>query len=353
LSINGFTNRWNAEDFKRNDFFDTVRVCEWRPSGEEKLDIESRWREGRLRDFAILPLRKEFNEMARRRHYDFVLISYAYWANLSDEFGSDVVKIIDLHDFITLNLYISIGRGIFKFGRMFEEEIKAISKFNFALSISEEETLALSPFCPETKFVNAPIFFEPKFKKDSGHEFDLLFVGSDNPFNREGMSWFMKDIYPLLSPTVRIAVVGDVCKILNKKDNMVLIPHTDDLDEIYNRTNLAFCPLRGGTGLKVKVVEALSYGIPVITTSWGLSGIIQKYDNGCIIADNAKDFAKTVLYLLNNGEEYLSLKHKAESFFLRHFSSEACRTKLDKIFLDPSCLTNSAASTLHIKEEEK
>lgn len=355
LSINGFTNTWSREDLRRRELFDSLRVCEWEPSKDEKLDIERNWKEGRLRNFAISLLRKAFREMASSKQYEFVLVSYAYWANLADEVRNDAIKVIDLHDFITLNLYTSTGRGGFKFGRMFEDEIRAISKFNYALSISEEETVTLQPFCPETKFINAPISFISKFNKNSGHEFDLLFVGSDNPFNREGMSWFMKDIYPILQPTIRIAIVGSVCKIINKKDNIVLIYHVDDLDEIYNRTKLAFCPLRGGTGLKVKVVEALSYGIPVITTSWGLSGIIQKYENGCIIADNAKDFAKTALYLLNNGEEYLSLKHKAERFFMRHFSAEVCRTKLDKVFLNHADLglASSAASALHIKEEEK
>jgi glycosyltransferase involved in cell wall biosynthesis len=335
LSINGFTNRWSKEDIRRRELFDSIRVCEWEPSKEEKLAIERSWKEGRLRNFAISPLRKAFREMVSSKEYEFVLISYVYWASLADEVSNNAIKVIDLHDFITLNLYISTGRGIFKFGRMFEEEIRAISKFNYALSISEEETIMLQPFCPETIFINVPISFSPKFKKNENHDFDLLFVGSDNPFNREGMSWFMKNVYPLLPSTIRIAVVGTVCRFLEKKENISLIPYAPDLDEIYTKTKIVFCPLRGGTGLKVKVVEALSYGIPVITTSWGLSGILQKYDNGCVIVDDAKDFAKTVLYLLNNSDEYLCLKRKAEHFFISHFSTEVCNRRLDEVFLNP------------------
>lgn len=347
LSINGFTNKWSKEDLWKRELLNSVNVCEWNLSKDERQDIESRWKEGKLRNFAISSLRKTFRDMISSKQYKFVLISYVYWANLIDEVRNDVIKVIDLHDFITLNLYISTGRGVFKFGHMFEDEIRAISKFNYALSISEEEAIMLQPFCPETTFINAPISFNPKFINSGNHNIDLLFVGSDNSFNRDGMSWFIKHVYPLLPTTVRIAVVGNVCRFLEKKDNISLISYATKLDDIYTKTKIVFCPLRGGTGVKVKVVEALSYGIPVVTTSWGLSGILQKYENGCIVANNPRDFANAVLFLLNNQGEYLKFKHMAETFFMRHFSRDTCWKNLDCIFSNMNCIKENSCKDLY------
>ncbi|MCR4287212.1 MAG: glycosyltransferase [Deltaproteobacteria bacterium] len=196
--------------------------------------------------------------MTAQRRYGHVIISYVYWAALADLVPYDTVKVIDLHDFVTLNKYMITGKGEFRLGRMFAGEVRAISKFDFALSISREETLMLSPFCPKTRFVDVPVSFPKRFPKKRGHDFDLLFFGSDNAFNLEGIKWFMKEVYPLLPAAVRIAIVGRVSGHVEKKGNITLIPHVSDVDEVYSRSKLSFCPLKGGTGLKVKVVEALS-----------------------------------------------------------------------------------------------
>lgn len=333
LSINGFSNRWNDEDLERKDFFDSIRVCEWKPSFIEKWCNFRRIKTGRLPNRAIQSLCLEFSKMTANRHYDFILINYVFWASLADNVSGDVKKVIELHDFITLNLYLKNKQEKFRFGPMFEEEIHLISKFHYALSISEE-MLFLSPFCPKTKFVNAPISFQQKDSTNNKYDYDLLFVGSDNPFNREGIAWFVEKVYPLLPSNLSIAVVGKICNFLKENNDIVRIPYISDLDEIYHKTKLSFCPLKGGTGLKVKVIEALSYGKPVVTTSWGLSGVVHKNNNGCIIADHEEDFAEAILLLLRDNDQYQRIKRQGEKFFSSHYTPEICYGILDSVFLN-------------------
>lgn len=333
LSMHGFTNGWGEQDVKRKDFFETTRVSEWRPSFSEQLRHTVSSRTKRLHDFTGRRIRSDFRDMAGTGRYSFIFVSYVYWAALADCAGDDVVKVIDLHDFITLNTYTNSGAGVFRLGRMFEDEVRAISKFEYALSISEEETVTLSPFCLKTAFVNVPVSFPRRFHSEA-HEFDLLYVGSDNPFNRKGIEWFMKGVYPLLPPSVRIAVVGKICEYVKKRDNIAMFPSTGDLGGIYERSRIALCPLFGGTGLKIKVVEALSCGKPVVTTSWGLKGILQKHDNGCLLADGERDFADAVLLLINNDSAYGRLKRQAESFFMNNYSTEVVYKNLDAVFLN-------------------
>lgn len=333
LSINGFTNKWEKEDLEKQDFFESIIVCDWKPSFRDRWERERAGKAGRLPDFSFYSLRKKFRTMLESKSYSFVLVSYVYWASLTDEVNKDIVKVIDLHDFITLNNYIATGRKKFRYGGMFEDEICAITKFNYALSISAEETLMLNPFCDQVRFVNVPVSLPQRTCTEGDYMFDLLFIGSENSFNRDGMAWFMEKVYPLIPSSVRIGIVGKVCNFLQKKDNIKYLQHVSDLDEIYCKSKIVFCPLRGGTGLKIKVVEALSYGRPVITTSWGLAGILQKNNNGSYVADSEGEFAEAIEKLLNDELEYKKIKGEAEEFFRLHFSPDIVYRNLDTIFL--------------------
>ena len=333
LSINGFTNNWTGEYINRRDLFDCITVCNWSPSIKEQFKRALNIKRGCLQDFSFPSLRKKFRRLAESKQYSFVLVSYVYWASLLDEIESNITSIIDLHDFITLNNFLLSESNDFRLGRMFEDEIRAISKFDYALSISEEETLILRPFCPRTKFINVPVSFPEKFQNGNEYMFDILFVGSGNTFNREGIKWFMDGVYPMLPVFVRIAVVGKMCEYVGNKENITLIPYANDLDEIYKKSKIICCPLKGGTGLKVKVVEAMSYGKPVVTTSWGLTGIIQKSNNGCLLADTEKGFSEAILLLLNDRNEYRKNQSRAQDFFCQYYSTSIVYKELDTVFM--------------------
>lgn len=334
LSLDGYTNRWKEGDMSRRDRFDSVRACRWSPSVDEKLGWGMAWASGGLPDLSIRPLKKAFRELLGSKSYGFVVITYAYWAALADLIGEGPVKVFNFQDFLTLNYHMARGGKRFRHGRMFEGEVAAVSKFKYALCISAEEEIVFRPFCPETEFVDVPISCPERFLGDFRTcDIDVLFVGSENPFNRGGMKWFMEEVHPLVPEDVRITVVGRVCEHVDKKaGNVTLMPRVDDLDGLYRRARLSICPLKGGTGLKIKVVDSLSYGIPVVTTSWGLTGILQKYDNGCYLANNARDFARGITMLINDNIEYLRLKRQAEDFFLKNFSLEEWHTRLDSVF---------------------
>lgn len=344
LSIDGYTNRWDSADLARRDRFDSVRVCKWKPTLMDKFGWARAWQAGGLPDFAIAPLRQAFAEMSSQRQYGYVVVTYAYWANLVDVFAGDAIKVFNFQDFLTLSYQMAKGKKKGALGRMLDDEVKAVAKFDCALCISEEEALVFKPYCPQTRFVNVPVSFPERFRDLDVCDIDLLFVGSDNPFNKKGIKWFMKDIYPLLPASVRITVVGRVCSHVKKKANVTLIPRIENLDDVYKRTRLAICPLKGGTGLKIKTVEALSFGIPVITTSWGLTGIIQKDDNGCLMADTAEGFAEGVISLLKDEKEYARYSRLAREFFKKHFSTDVCLERLDGFFMreERPCNRNEA-----------
>ena len=155
---------------------------------------------------------------------------------------------------------------------------------------------------------------------------------TDNPFNIKGANWFFREVYPRLNPQVQLLVVGKITKHVEKHANVTCIPFAPQLDEIYNQAKISICPLLGGTGIKIKVIESLSFEVPVVTTGKGVVGLPAKSGNGCLVADKADDFAQRIHELLTDKNLYQQQRESANKFFLENFEESKVYSVLDEIF---------------------
>jgi len=218
------------------------------------------------------------------------------------------------------------------FGRMLEDEVAAISTCDHALSISMQERALFEPFCRGVVFHDVPLSLPTPAKTAVTPTYDILFLGSDNVFNRNGITWFLKLVYPALPPNVRICVAGSVSRFVPSLPNVALLPRVDNLDALYRDTRIVICPLLAGTGLKVKVVEALANGRPVISTAYGLTGMPPGYKRCCFVENNAVAFAAHIQRVLNDSKAYANASTAAVEFFVKHFSESVVWASLDHIF---------------------
>lgn len=94
-----------------------------------------------------------------------------------------------------------------------------------------------------------------------------VFVIFTNPFNIQGLLFFVEKVLPLILaviPGFKLRVVGDACRVLKPAPGVDLLGFVPDLKLIYVDSGYAICPLIGGTGMQVKIVEAMAHGIPVV-----------------------------------------------------------------------------------------
>ena len=77
-----------------------------------------------------------------------------------------------------------------------------------------------------------------------------------------------------------------------------------------------------GTGIKIKVVEALSYGLPVVGTEKAVDGFAFKQKNGCLTSNNEQEFADKIIKILNNEPLYNETKQEGINYFNECFSEE-------------------------------
>lgn len=273
-----------------------------------------------------------FESILKENTYDYIIISYINWLNLvkDSKHLKDAKLIIDTHDFITSQLH---KEKHFKLGYYFEREIEALRFFDKIWAISIEEQFLFSQFIDTQKVELIPHGTKDNTDKSSKNKnIDLLYVASNNPHNIKSIQWFFDKVYPLLPTSINITTIGKICEFIPNLNNVTKIHFVENLDQYYQKTKICLCPMLSGTGLKIKVVESLSYGIPVVCNSRGVDGLLNKSKNGCLVTDSEIEFSKNILKLLSNETFYKKTANNAQSFFKDTLSELVAYQNLDKSF---------------------
>lgn len=347
---NGLVDNIFFYDFKKGARWQSPKNRKQNPLAWLKKYIPFTHAYTNLPDYAYPGMKKRFNEIIQKKHYDFIIISYVYWAGLiADKTLKGITTtVLDLSDFITLNRFDSAG-GDVKIGPMIEEEIRRVNHFDKVMCISEDEKAFFSQFAQRPEYYYVPFFMEKNISpKNENIKYHIMFIGSDNPHNRKGIQWFFENVCPYLFSSIRIVIVGSITKYITPTTNVTCLPLVEKISDIYHRSKISICPLLGGTGMKIKVVEALSFGLPVVTTSKGLAGFSSKIKNGCLVADTPEKFARMIQLLLSDNDFYNQQQKHAEDFFMENFEKSTVYCQLNELFVDD--MDRIDTQILNIKE---
>jgi glycosyltransferase involved in cell wall biosynthesis len=109
-----------------------------------------------------------------------------------------------------------------------------------------------------------------------------------------------------------------------------VVGQVPDLKPLLRRARVAVSPTRFGTGIKVKVAEAMAAGLPVVGTSTGLSGFKQA---SCLLrADDARTFADAVVRLLQDDAYRKRVGNDCYQFYRDHFWIESARPSVLELY---------------------
>jgi polysaccharide biosynthesis protein PslH len=138
---------------------------------------------------------------------------------------------------------------------------------------------------------------------------DLLYLGSmDWKPNEDSVIWFVQNVFNNLikeKPSVKFYIVGknpsDKVKSLSS-DNIIVTGMVDDVREYINKTGIAVIPIFIGGGMRIKILELMAAGRPIISTSIGAEGINYESNKNILIADNSEQFLSYINLLYQNKE---------------------------------------------------
>lgn len=218
-----------------------------------------------------------------------------------------------------------------------ETEFELFNAADVIHVVGSYEQMLLQKEFPEKPVRNIPLFpYEgPYGDSVKVPEFadrkDLLFVGGFNHApNYDGILWFLNEVFEHIKqriPDIRLYIVGsnppDELKARASDEVIVTGFVTDEeLEKYYNDSRVVVVPLRYGAGVKGKVVEALYYQVPIITTSIGAEGLEQG-DSAMLIQNNPSDFAASVINLYQNEREWINYFRKSVDYINQYFSVDA------------------------------
>ncbi|WP_293305020.1 glycosyltransferase [Pedobacter sp. UBA5917] len=342
-----FTGRWNETDikaFEQSGLANNTYVIKKKPSKKNILyyllfyKLPNFFYQNKAWFFPLqfpelvtMRFKRAFNKILKNSDYDYIFINYASWATLVDNnhLTKKAITVIDTHDFITAQLQKKVN-----IGQSFKEEIRRISLFDIALAISVEEQYIFSQFC-KNRVALAPMMLDKPENQNATEEkpFDLIYVASDNIHNQKSANWFFSKVYPLLPGNIQICIIGQINEHLSiKAPNVIAVNFAEDLSTYYQNAKVALCPMLTGTGTKIKVVEALSYGLPIVCNTRGIDGLINKTNNGCLVSDNPVEFGNNIIKLLTDRSEYEKQAENALAAFNTNYEKERCYKNLDTVF---------------------
>ena len=220
-----------------------------------------------------------------------------------------------------------------KYYRNLEYALMYRADVSYYPSITEIEEIRSVDEKLTVKEINAYMYNEVSMeKRDFNNTKDILFVGgfSHKP-NVDALKWFDESILPRINARnsmIKLTVVGsnatEEVKEICSKENYNFYGYVSDeqLNELYKSARIVIAPLRYGAGIKGKIVEAMSKGSAIITTSCGAEGI-KNAEKFMKIKDHAQEFAYEIVKLYDNFEELEKLSFFARKEINKHFTMDA------------------------------
>jgi GT2 family glycosyltransferase/2-polyprenyl-3-methyl-5-hydroxy-6-metoxy-1,4-benzoquinol methylase len=213
-------------------------------------------------------------------------------------------------------------------------ELNIMNKVDVSYYFSYYEIEELKKEFPDIRVKNIPLYIYdniPDFKYNAEERENLLFVGgfAHRP-NVDAILWFAKNIFPeviKINKEIKLFVVGsnppeDIKKL--NSDNIIITGYVteEELKEFYSKCRIVIAPLRYGAGLKGKIVEAMYYQVPIITSEIGVEGLLD-IDKYITVCDLNITMAYKIIEMYNDFYKLNNLSKMYKEYINRFFSKEA------------------------------
>lgn len=209
----------------------------------------------------------------------------------------------------------------------------------------EFQLLTTHPVC-----MGIPMVFETKNRMDkrSIDKNKIVFVGKmDIPHNISAVLYFYNKIWPKVkmhSPNAKFYIIGkspapEISELARQKD-IIVTGEMKNIFEAIQDAAVFVAPLLFGTGIKTKVIEAMSIGIPVVATTIGAEGIFYGENKGLFVTDDSEEFVEYILKLMNNVELNYEVTNNGYKLIDEYYSKTRSISRWDEL-LNNRCITHS------------
>jgi glycosyltransferase involved in cell wall biosynthesis len=257
---------------------------------------------------------------------DYCFLTHAVGYALRPDAGSMVI----MHDRVSSRSgeFESLKREDVEVSLTEEEECDMLGFADSIVTIQWEEADFVHQRLPGHRIIVAPLAARPIDAPEPGRDDHILFVGSAATANVDGLQWFIDHCWKTihrLHPTAKLCIAGTVSRFMGPlPDGIFVVGLVKDLDPLYRRAGVIISPLRIGSGLKIKLIEALSRGKSVVGTAKTLQGVAEYLSDCIVIEDDPERFARAIVRLLADRNERIALAARGLHKIREHFTPEKC-----------------------------
>jgi succinoglycan biosynthesis protein ExoO len=175
----------------------------------------------------------------------------------------------------------------------------------------------------------------------------LLFIGGSAAHNVDGVHWFIREVLPQVvsaNPSTILEVAGAVADSVQDHPAVRKLGHVKDLRSLYKRAQICVAPLRFGTGLKIKVVEAMGFGRPVVATPIAAEGFGDLPEALAVVELGPIEMADGILRLMADPELRHECVVRQTTWVRRHVLPEVALAPLLALTVDSTATAQSGSN---------
>ncbi|MCB9223079.1 MAG: glycosyltransferase family 4 protein [Crocinitomicaceae bacterium] len=243
-------------------------------------------------------------------------LEHLIWERLANSTGNKAKKVYLKHLAAKLKKY----------------ELNTINEVDGIAAISQEDTDRFKSLDCSTSLITVPFGIDLEkynvLPNKNVKKNRLFHIGAMNwEPNKEAINWFIDSVFPKISKLdIEIHLAGrampkSMFDIAN--DQLKVHGEVENAQDFMNANDIMIVPLLSGSGMRIKIIEAMALGKAVISTSVGAEGIAYTNNENIIIADSAKDFAKAIEELINNPDKVTLLGNNARKLIESSYSNDS------------------------------
>jgi len=221
-------------------------------------------------------------------------------------------------------------------------EVSALQSAEVFVCSSEDRNRLLErvPYAPVHVLPNSYPLLPQLAPSPSFGTLRILFIGTlSYAPNIDGAQFFCEQVLPLVqqgsAQPVRVAIVGrnptPNVLVLHKPPEIDVVGEVASIESAYMHADLVVVPIRHGGGTRIKILEALALGRPVVTTTLGCEGLNRRNDVEVLVADSAAEFARACLRLARDPTLAKALVLRGREALQSHFQDTAVQSHLHSL----------------------
>ena len=331
----------DKEDIEKHNKTANFKIYSLDSFKEDKHSYGAAWRNWKdITPWANLREFRKFGNAISSLKPDTVVFTYLDQVFLLDALPPNVKKILDTNDFVFIRRMRFRSKYLsYPIVTSLEEEIDIYKQFDALIAISDEEYRMFSTCYSKPilyfPHVAIPEDFNTHINKELLHlPASTMYLAGAQPNNLRDAELFLQPVAKLLSQQgIPVEIWGTLCnQLFDKSYGLQLMGTYDDLSFSTNKRYVGLNPATVGSGIKIKNIDLMANGIPVIMTNYAAEGFPDIPHEKIVIQNKAEDFSYVVLELIKNPNLYLEIARSQKNYILNNFTPEVyVQSLLDSI----------------------